>query len=85
MLFFIALACLTLLLAASGMSFETAFVVAISALSTTGPLPEMIFDAPIDFSTIGVVAKVTLSFAMVLGRLEVLVLLALFTSETWRS
>ncbi len=85
MLFFIALACLTLLLAASGMSFETAFVIAISALSTTGPLPEMVLDAPIDFSTMGVVAKLTLSFAMVLGKLEVLVLLALFTSETWRS
>ena len=84
MLFFIALAGVTLLLAASGLNFETAFVVAISALSTTGPLVEMVLNAPIDFATLGVVAKLTLSFAMVLGKLEVLVLLGLFTSETWR-
>lgn len=84
MLFFISLAGVTLILSATGLTFESAFVGAISALSTTGPLNEMVFGEPFDFSSLSWSAKLTLAFAMVLGKLEVLVLLALFTSETWR-
>ncbi len=85
MLFVITLALVTLALAGAGMSFEVALVSCISALSTTGPLIDMVFGNDIDFIMIGTASKLIMSFAMVLGRLEILVLLALFTPEVWRS
>ena len=45
----------------------------------------MVFGDDVDFIAIGTVSKLIMSFAMVLGKLEVLVLLALFTPEIWRS
>jgi Trk-type K+ transport system membrane component len=45
----------------------------------------MVFEDAIDFIAIGTASKLIMSFAMVLGRLEILVLLALFTPEIWRS
>ena len=85
MLFVIGLAAITLSLTAYGFTFEMAIIASVSALSTTGPLFDFISGTPIDFAIISLGAKMTLVFAMVLGRLEILVLLALFTSETWRS
>jgi trk system potassium uptake protein TrkH len=85
MLFAISLSLITLALAGAGMSFEVALVSCISALSTTGPLINMVFGDDVDFIAIGTVSKLIMSFAMVLGKLEVLVLLALFTPEIWRS
>ena len=85
MLFAISLSLITLALAGAGMSFEVALVSCISALSTTGPLMNMVFGDDVDFIAIGTVSKLIMSFAMVLGKLEVLVLLALFTPEIWRS
>ena len=85
MLFVISLALITLTLAGTGMSFEVALVSCISALSTTGPLMNMALGDAVDFMTIGAESKLIMSFAMVLGKLEVLVLLALFTPEIWRS
>lgn len=85
MLFIISLALITLALAGAGMSFEVALVSCISALSTTGPLMDMVLNDSIDFIALGAVSKLVMSFAMVLGKLEVLVLLALFTPEIWRS
>ncbi len=84
MLFVIGLAIITLSLTAFGFNFEMAVIASVSALSTTGPLFGFILGAPIDFETLSSGAKMTLALAMVLGRLEILVLLALFTSETWR-
>ena len=85
MLFIISLALITLALAGAGMSFEVALVSCISALSTTGPLMDMVLNDSIDFIALGTISKLVMSFAMVLGKLEVLVLLALFTPEIWRS
>jgi trk system potassium uptake protein TrkH len=67
------------------MDFEVALVSCVSALSTTGPLMNMVFGDGIDFIAIGTASKLIMSFGMVLGRLEILVLLALFTPEIWRS
>jgi trk system potassium uptake protein TrkH len=85
MLFAISLALITLALAGAGMDFEVALVSCVSALSTTGPLMNMVFGDGIDFIAIGTASKLIMSFGMVLGRLEILVLLALFTPEIWRS
>ena len=85
MLFVISLALITLTLAGAGMDFEVALVSCISALSNTGPLIDMVLSESVDFSTIGTGSKLIMSFAMVLGKLEVLVLIALFTPEIWRN
>ena len=85
MLFIIGLAAITLSLTAFGLTFEMAIITSVSALSTTGPLFNFVLGVPIDFETLGSGIKMTLVFAMILGRLEILVLLALFNSETWRS
>ena len=84
MLFIISLAVITLLLSAFGLTFETALIASVSALSTTGPLPNLVMGSHIDFSIFNNGSKMILAAAMVLGKLEILVLLALFTSEIWR-
>jgi trk system potassium uptake protein TrkH len=59
-------------------------VLAVSALSTTGPLAAVAAETPIAYSGIPEAAKVILAFAMVLGRLETLAIIALFNPEIWQ-
>ena len=82
MLFFISLAGVTLILSATGLTER--FCGCHKRFEHNWPLIEMVFGEPFDFSSLSWSAKLTLAFAMVLGKLEVLVLLALFTSETWK-
>ncbi len=84
MLFAISLAAVMMLLALTGVEFEVAMVLAVSALSTTGPLAVVAAESPIVFSDIPEFAKVILALAMVLGRLETLAIIALFNPEIWR-
>jgi len=84
MLFAISVAVVILLLALTGLPFEQAMVLAVSALSTTGPLATIAAETPIPFSGIPDLAKVVLALAMVLGRLETLAIIALFNVEIWR-
>lgn len=84
MLFGLSLALMTVLLAATGVSFETAIVMAVSGLSTTGPLLGIAGDAPIRLIELGTVGKTLYCVAMVLGRLETLAIIALFTPDLWR-
>lgn len=60
-------------------------ILAVSALTTTGPLADIAAESPISFSGIPDAAKVILAFAMVLGRLETLAIIALFNPEIWRN
>ncbi len=83
MLFGLSLAGITLLLAASGLSFETALALCVSAISTTGPALMMVIDGPFDMIALSGLAKAILCLAMVLGRLEILVILALLRPEIW--
>ena len=62
-----------------------AMVLAVSALSTTGPLAEVAAETSISFAGLPDLAKVILAFAMVLGRLETLSIIALFNPEIWRN
>ena len=59
-------------------------VLAVAALSTTGPLVEIAAEAPISISGVTNEAKMVLALAMVLGRLEALAIIALFNPDFWR-
>ena len=84
MLFAISIAAVMVALSLTGVQFETSMVLAVSALSTTGPLASVAAETPIAFSGIPDAAKVILAFAMVLGRLETLAIIALFNPEIWQ-
>ncbi len=85
MLFALSLTLISVTLAALGSSFEQAFVLTIATLSTTGPLIEIAADTPIRLNELGAAAKGVLCAAMVLGRLETLAIIALFTPDLWRN
>ncbi|MEP2715668.1 potassium transporter TrkG [Pseudophaeobacter sp.] len=85
MLFALSLALISIALSAVGSGFEQSLILAIATLSTTGPLIEIAGDAPIVLTTLQPVAKLVLCFAMVLGRLETLAIIALLSPNFWRS
>lgn len=85
MLFALAFAAVTLALTFVGVPFDEALVLAIAALSTTGPLTEVGGEGPIALMSLTDGAKAILAGAMVLGRLETLAIIALLTPDLWRS
>lgn len=85
MLFALSIAATMIALSLTGVQFETAMVLAVSALSTTGPLADVAAESPILLSGIPDTAKIILAIAMVLGRLETLAIIALFNPEIWRN
>lgn len=85
MLFALSLALISTTLAALGSDFENAIILTIAALSTTGPLIEVAAEAPIRLAELNTAAKGVLCAAMVLGRLETLAIIALFTPDLWRN
>lgn len=84
MLFATSIAAITVLLALAGLSFDEALVVATATLSTTGPLVNVAMENPIPVSQWDPTIKAVSSAAMVLGRLETLVIIALLNPEFWR-
>jgi trk system potassium uptake protein len=72
------------LLSLTGLQFEISLALAVSALTTTGPLAQVAAENPISFAGIPDSAKLVLGAAMVLGRLEALALIALFNPDFWR-
>lgn len=68
----------------TGLDFEPAMVYAVAALSTTGPLVTVGSEAHLSWSSLGLPAQTVLAGAMVLGRLEMLVLLVLLAPDSWR-
>lgn len=85
MLFALSIAGIMALLTAVGVTFEEAMVVAVAALSTTGPLAHGATEAGFSYASLGGGAKLILCFAMVLGRLEALALIAVFNPNFWRN
>jgi trk system potassium uptake protein TrkH len=85
MLFAISIALVSLILAATGMSFDQAMTLSVATLSTTGPLATIASEEPIFFIGLGSIAKITLGLTMILGRLEVLVIIALLSPSGWRN
>ena len=67
-----------------GVPFEMANVLTLAAISNTGQLTEVAMIPPVDTGTLPETAKVVLAFAMALGRLETLAIIALFNPDFWR-
>jgi trk system potassium uptake protein len=77
MLFACSIAIVCGVLTLLGQAFEPALVLAIAALTTTGPLAQLGAEAPIAYATLPDAVKAALGLAMIVGRLETLALLAL--------
>ncbi|MGV6813307.1 MAG: TrkH family potassium uptake protein [Brevirhabdus sp.] len=84
MLFALTVALVMLILSLTGQGFEQSATLAIAAISTTGPLAQVAVDPPISYALLSTPAKLTLAFAMIIGRLEALALVALFNPDFWR-
>lgn len=72
------------LLSLTGVQFETALVVTISAITTTGPLAQVAAEGPISYDGLPEGARLVVGAAMILGRLETLALIALLNPDFWR-
>jgi trk system potassium uptake protein len=77
MLFGISIAVTVSLLTILGVGFESAMVLSLAALTTTGPLADIGSGAPIPYIFLTTPVKLVLGIAMAVGRLETLALLAL--------
>lgn len=71
--------------AMTGLGFEAATILAVASLTNTGPLVMIAGDAPILLAGLPAPAKLLLALAMVLGRLEMLAIIVLATSDLWQS
>ena len=82
---FAATACFLVgVLLALGMSFENAIIFAAAALTTTGQLAQYAGDSALYWSLVSDPARAVLALGMILGRLEILVMLALLTAQLAR-
>lgn len=84
MLFALSIAVCTAVLSAMNLPFETALVLTLAALSTTGQLADLAGASPIRYAELDSMAKAFLAIVMVVGRLETLALLALFAPSSWQ-
>ncbi|TVS03594.1 MAG: TrkH family potassium uptake protein [Rhodobacteraceae bacterium] len=80
MIFIFTLTAMTAALTVIGEGLEDAIILAVAALTTTGPLAQIAGSTLIAWAALSDTAKVILAFGMVLGRLEMLLLLSVF----WR-
>lgn len=84
MVFAFTIAAVMMLLSLYGLNFEAATIFTISALTTTGPLVQVAGDVPLSYAALGAPEKLILAATMVLGRLEMLAIIALLNPEFWR-
>jgi trk system potassium uptake protein len=84
MLFLVSLAAVMSTLAISGMVFEHALIFTVAALTTTGPLAGVVGETGLSYTDLGGGQRAILAFAMILGRLEMLAIVALLVPESWR-
>jgi trk system potassium uptake protein TrkH len=86
--FFLFMACfatLTMALAILGLDFTTAISSAATAMSNVGPGLGPIVGPSGTFESLPDMAKWLLAFGMLIGRLEVLTILTLFSRQIWRN
>jgi trk system potassium uptake protein TrkH len=72
------------LLLLAGMSLETSLIFTVAALANAGPLVQVAGDLPLYWVLLGEPARAVLAVAMILGRLEILVFLALILGRLQR-
>jgi trk system potassium uptake protein TrkH len=82
-LYFMSIVVGTLVLIVSGLDFMTAFSAMIACINNAGPGLNQVGPAT-NYATLGDFQTWVCAFTMLLGRLEVLSLLVLFTPEFWR-
>ncbi|MBL4917223.1 potassium transporter TrkG [Szabonella alba] len=70
--------------ALAGLDFDRALIMTISMVTTTGPLSQMGAEQAIPLLELSAPVKLIAAAAMVLGRMEVLALIALLAPGTWR-
>lgn len=75
---------LTLLVAITGVDFVTAFSGIVASITNSGPGVGNIVGPAGSFAPLSDFAKYVCAFAMILGRLEVLTILVVFTRNFWR-
>lgn len=83
MLFFAALGVAMLALTLTDMRFDAALTAAIASLSNTGPAFTLVSADPAAYAKLSSEARMILCVAMVLGRIEVLALVALLNPSYW--
>lgn len=71
-------------LLALGLSLEDGLIFTVAALTTTGPLVQVAGDAALAWSGLDDAARALLALGMILGRLEILVILALVLGQLSR-
>lgn len=84
MLMALSLALVMIAFSFTGETFEQALVLAIAGLTTTGPLASLAEVEPISYVGLTTGAKYIFVAAMVMGRLETLAIVALFSPDLWR-
>mgnify|MGYP001627805380 CR=1 FL=1 len=68
----------------TGQTFEQSVVLTVASLTTTGQLADLAASQPIRYGLLSDSAKLVLSAAMVLGRLELLAIVALLSPDVWQ-
>lgn len=76
---------LTLLVSLTGLSFETSFGAVVACITNSGPGIGPIVGPAGNFSSLSDFAKYVLSFSMLLGRLEILTIIVIFTRSFWQN
>lgn len=84
MLFLLTMALTVAAVAATGLGFEAAMIYSVAAVTTTGPLVVILGDAGPGWAGLGAGQRGLLAAAMILGRLEMLAIVALLVPESWR-
>ena len=84
MLLMIATVLVMLAVAVSGAGFETSVIVAISAVSATGPLAPAVLGSGFSYGDFGAAQQLVLAAAMVCGRLELAALITVLAASLGR-
>lgn len=85
MLSALSLAAVMMAFSMTGLDFEASMIFASASLSTTGPLVSVAGETALAFSDLTSIGKIIAIGAMILGRLETLVIIALLNPAIWRS
>jgi trk system potassium uptake protein TrkH len=68
-----------------GYDFTTSVTAAVSTITNTGPGAARAISASGNFAFFSLPAKYILCFAMILGRLEIMTVLVIFTKSFWKN
>ena len=82
-LFLVSIALVMIALTLTGLSFERSLTLSVAGLTTTGPLIRSLGDG-LGYADLSDAALAVLCGAMIVGRMEALVLIALFNPAYWR-